>query len=437
MIEDLQPSRFSEKLLRVSLIILPFVSYAGLVGLAGVLILVAKNNKVLVPNSLVKKALLGISFALVVSSVFAYNKQEALLQLTNFLPFFALFVVLAFLLRRPKKLEQIATDLVIASIPINITSFLEYVLKSPAIAATASQQSALAWFFRHDYGHRANSFFGHPNILASYLVVIFGLGLGLILQVSVEQRLLKSVGAIATNQALVGRTKFYQDLNTKTLLLFVSTYLNLVGIFSSGSRNGIVIAISQILIFSFFVKVNRTVFITGITSLLVIVGSVVSMGIGGRVFSLSGIINDPRVNVWNIALDLALEKPFLGWGLGNYKLIYPLRNHDPIYIYIAHPHNFWVLLGTETGLVILFALTGLVGYICYRGVRAVLAQQADTPRAIALGYLLAFWGCTTFALFDVTFYDARVNVLNWLVLAGICSFGWVRNERVRSGEGKG
>ena len=38
---------------------------------------------------------------------------------------------------------------------------------------------------------------------------------------------------------------------------------------------------------------------------------------------------------------------------------------------------------------------------------------------ILLSYVLAFTGCILFSLFDVTLFDARINVLSWFLLAGI------------------
>jgi O-antigen ligase len=121
------------------------------------------------------------------------------------------------------------------------------------------------------------------------------------------------------------------------------------------------------------------------------------------------------------------ERPWLGWGLGNFKFLYPPRLIDPEYQDIFHPHNIWLLLGTEAGIPVMILMSLLVGFIGYRAVQYCLtpAQKTDHPslqvsgRAIALGYLLAFWGCLGFALFDVTFYDVRVNALNWTILAAL------------------
>jgi hypothetical protein len=95
--------------------------------------------------------------------------------------------------------------------------------------------------------------------------------------------------------------------------------------------------------------------------------------------------------------------------------------------HFAHPHNFWLLLASEAGFPVMFGLTTLAGYICYQGIQVLLFEQADLSRHwLLLGYLLAFSGCTSFALFDCTFYDIQVNVTNWLVLA--CIYKYVELE---------
>jgi O-antigen ligase len=128
------------------------------------------------------------------------------------------------------------------------------------------------------------------------------------------------------------------------------------------------------------------------------------------------------VRVWQIALELIGDRPWLGWGLGNYKILYPSFPHDPEYDVVFHPHNFWLLLGAEAGIPVAIAFTVWVGYLCYRAVRVLLQNQLEPPvRSILLAYLLGFAGCIAFAFFDVTFYDARTNIVDWVLLAGIYS----------------
>jgi O-antigen ligase len=143
------------------------------------------------------------------------------------------------------------------------------------------------------------------------------------------------------------------------------------------------------------------------------------LGIGGRSLVLSTWSNDPRVQVWQFALGLVGDRPWLGWGLGNYKLLFP-EGLIPGYTYIGHPHNFWLLLAVEVGIPVMVGLTLWVGWVCYRGVRLLWTGALKSDRrAVFLGYCFGFLGCVAFGLFDVTLYDVRVNLMNWVLLAGI------------------
>jgi hypothetical protein len=409
MVES-QAFRFYQKVARFSFIGLPYLNYLSFLGLFFVLVFLIRKFYRTVLKSSVCISLLAVSGLMILSSAFAFSKGEAFLQLTNFLPFFVFFGFLPFLFKGSEKLEQLAIDLVITSIPINIVAFVEYLIKSPYLPGFIQRWQFIDWLRSAPHKGRAMVMFEHPNALASYLVLILGLGLGLILLQSVQR------GGIGDRPIRL------QRVYPPNWLIYAAVYLNLLGIFSSGSRNGMLIAISQLVVFSFFVKTNRTILISGLLSLLAVVIAAALVGIGGRAVSLEGLTHDPRVGVWQIALELIWERPLLGWGLGNYKFLYPARIIDPAFDKIFHPHNFWLLLASEAGLLVMIGLTVIVSYICFRAVRLLVTRQlAASNRPLMLGYLFAFWGCVAFALFDVTFYDARINVLNWIILAGIYS----------------
>jgi O-antigen ligase len=392
------------RLFQASIISLPYLYYPSIVGLGLTPLLVLARFRQVALDRLTRNTLLVITGLLLLSSLFAFDRGEAFLQLTNFLPFFLLFAVLPLLLKGTERLERLAMDLVIATIPINLLAFVEYVLRSNFIPKAMRRLPLTHWYRSRPHMGRAMVMFGHPNALASYLVLIFGLGLGLILCHAIRKQF----------EGGGGKTTF------RTWLLYGGTFLNLLGIFSSGSRNGLLVAVSQLILFSLFTKASRAILLAG-TSLLGVVVGAAWLGVGGRSLFQSAWEDDPRIAVWKFALGLIQERPWLGWGLGNFKFQYP-PELIPGYKYIAHPHNFWLLLASEAGIPVMILFTLLVGYICYRSVRLLLSGQLKPlDNAVLLAYLFAFWGCVSFALFDVTFYDIRLNALNWVVLAGIYS----------------
>ncbi|MBF2074478.1 MAG: O-antigen ligase family protein [Synechococcales cyanobacterium C42_A2020_086] len=395
---------FCWQLFRFSLVSLPYLYFAVFPGFFVVMgQLLAKFRRTAL-EPITGYLVLAITGFLLLSSLAAANREEALLQLANFLPYLLLFSLLPYLLQPLTRLGQLATDVVIATIPINLLALLEYVLRSEFIPRWVRRLPLARWYRSRPHVGRAMVMFGHPNALAGYLVLILGLGLGLLLYHAQQQSVLKTDG---------------RGDRLRRTLLYIGTFACLLGIFSSGSRNGLLVALSQLLLVCLFAKPSRKLAIAGLMGVVGLIAGAALLGIGRRSLDPAAWTNDPRIEVWRFAGELIQQRPWLGWGLGNFKLLYP-PGLIPDYEYIAHPHNVWLLLAAEAGLPMMMLFTLFVGRICYRAVRRLITGSLPSSEsAILLAYLLSFWGCLAFALFDVTFYDARINAMHWVVLAGL------------------
>ncbi|MBF2088702.1 MAG: O-antigen ligase family protein [Synechococcales cyanobacterium K32_A2020_035] len=410
--------KWSQRIFRLSLLSLPYISYVCFPGLLFVMGAVAQRFRRLAVDRWIGCGLMGVSGLMVLSAWFAYNRGEALLHLWNFLPFFLLFSLLPFVLNRTEQLEKLALDIVLVSIPINLYALVQYIAKLRILPRDIRRFPLVLWLRQTPHRERALSVFDHPNTLASFLVLVLALGLGLIIKRSLDaQRSLPEAGPaywIASRW------------------LYAATYANLVGIFCSGSRNGVLIAVAQIITASILIKVNYKMFWVGLVGLGAIIVSILGMGLGGRSLSLNIFTQDPRLGIWKIGWTLMQERPWLGWGLGNFKFLYPERNDMGLPM-VTHPHNFWLLMGCEVGVLAMVIMTLTIGYICFKAVWLLLDQGlSQSHNAILLGYLMAFGGCTLFSLFDVTFYDSRINIMNWFVLAGIYTFTQLSSAQGRS-----
>ena len=416
--------RFLGGLVLVSLVLLPYVVYLGLAGLILFMGLVIYRSGSAMRSLLWYQGFGLLTVILCLNGLWARFQGEALLQLANFLPFFALFAALSVFLSEARSraiiLERWVTGLLIATVPINVLALVEYWLRSPAMMAELSQSDRWHDFYQLHYGHRAYMMFHHPNIMACFLIMVFGMALGLVLQ-RLNQN--QSGGQYDSHQhpqsqdvALpIGVVNLWQGW----IGLSTAIGLILAGIFVTGSRNGILIAVIQLVCFGIIARRHRLVAIAGLGSVVAIVLAVAVMGIGGRTLSLDIFTNDPRVLVWQFAWDYIQQRPLLGWGLGSYKLMY-VPDSIPNYPNINHAHNFWVTLAAETGLPTTFVFTGIIGRICYCSVRRLIAAtKAIAGSSISVGCGLAFLGICLFCLFDVPIFDARINIMGWLSLAGL------------------
>jgi O-antigen ligase len=196
--------------------------------------------------------------------------------------------------------------------------------------------------------------------------------------------------------------------------------LTLGCLFASGSRNGLLAAIALMVVSLLRMRTNRWVRLLGLAGITLVVVTTLSFGVAGRSFSWSWVTDDPRVQVWQLAWQMILDEPILGQGLGNYKLLY--NGEIPLYTYIAHAHNFWLTMAAEAGLIVTVLFTLAIGLICYRGYRAFTSlKSAVSHQALLMGYGLAFFGIILFSLLDITYFEARVNVVTWLSLSVIAA----------------
>ena len=393
------------KIFRFSPIALPYLSYVGIVGLLTDTIYLWKTFRRSPLDLRIRQGLWLISGLMVISSCLAFDRGEAFLQLTNYFPYFLMFAVLPYFLKGIVQLERLALDLVLTSMPLNLLAFGEYLLRSPWVSRPVRRLGWVKWLRDRPHEGRAMVTFGHPNALAAYLVVVFGLGLGLILCYHWR----RSIG---------------QSDKPHPALLYAATFLNLLGIFSAGSRNGLLVAVSQLVLVSLLSRASRAIWIAGLVSIGSILAGVAALGLGGRTQLVGTWTDESRLLIWRIAIDMIRERPLFGWGLGNYKFQYPLRivGLNAQETYVGHPHNLWLMLGCEAGLLVAIALTIWVGVICFRAVKQLM-QAPVSDRAIILSYLAAFWGCMAFSLFDVPLFDARLNAMGWLLLAGLWRLG--------------
>lgn len=404
----------------ISLVILPYASYLGLVGLGLMLLgwLVAYPQEIW--HRLCHQGWLWLTLGMGLSIVFAENPVQAALQSTNFWPFFVFFAGLSiYITRLPQpfqSLEQWAFWLLMASIPINLRALVEYLFATaPLLKPTLDINGAgqvMSW------ASRVDSVFGNPNVLAAYLVIVFGLGLGLCLQ-TLHLTTAQKTQSPASPRSITGvaRSRLSSLLPQRIRWTYGATALIPIGILCSGSRNGVLALILQLLIATALMRRHRQLLWVGLGGATAIFIGMLHWGIGGRSIPEAFSSSQIRLDIWKMALPIIQQHPWLGIGFGGFQANY-VPNSIPYHPFLAHLHNLWLHLAAEAGLPVMLIFTGIVGWICYRAVRHYsLSTWCRGDRPLLIGYGLGFLACVLFAMFDITLFDVRVNLLGWVMLA--------------------
>ena len=389
-----------------ALVVLPFASYLSLAVLVALMVSALAQRGHAIGQRLWQQGYGLLTLGLIVSACLAVHRGDAWLQLANFLPYFLMVGVLStaqsFRSTSPLWIT-IAQAILLGSLPFSLTALIEYIVRFPHITAWVGDWPMFQWVFDVSFtGHRAQGGLSHPNILSNYLVIVLGLGLGL----------------------LVGQVRSALGLSSRMIAaIAVATGFASIGIFCTSSRNGLMAAVILLLIAGYLARRYRWVWMLGLVIGSAITVGLILMGFGGRHLSMALFTNDPRITAWQIALDLIQQRPLVGWGLGGFSHQYvpfSIIGHERLF----HPHNLWLYLAGDIGIPTTLLFCWVVGRTYFSGIRRLISDSHNTA---LLSYVLSFTGCILFALFDVTLFDARINVLGWFLLAGISTLASSRS----------
>ncbi len=333
----------------------------------------------------------GLALALVVSTVFSVTPERSWLGLFNFLPYFPVFAALGVLLDRPQRWRRLAWILVVGSLPVvgfGIAQLLGGGGNPPG---------------------RMCSFFAYANVFACYVLVTFTLTL--------------SLGVESLQSASPGRERW---------LLLASLLGNIAALVWADSRNAWGNAFLVALAFVVYGgwRWLRLVIGAGGATVLgaafaprpwrdwlrLLVPAFFWARLTDKLYPHRPIVQ-LRTTQWGFAWSMAQERPWTGWGLRSFTPLYEAKMH----IWLGHPHDLWLMLAAETGIVTAVAFYLWVGWILVAAGRALL-QGDRADQGLALGYWLAFLALSSFYLLDIPLFDLRVNLLGWMVLAVVANF---------------
>ena len=141
-----------------------------------------------------------------------------------------------------------------------------------------------------------------------------------------------------------------------------------------------------------------------------------------------------RLGVWTNSVELAKERPLLGWGLGSFSPVYDHKNQwwwpPPRPIWLT-AHNLYLNIAVERGLLGVAALALLIwgGAICIRrGLRGETLEE----RQLTLGLALSFGGFLIYGIVQYLFFLKNIEFLVWILLGTLAAMTPVKETPSRS-----
>ena len=366
----------------------------------------------------VNQAYFGLSLWMIFTTIIAFNIPTAAGGLANFLPYFFLTAITSYIIRTPTQFIHFLWLLVLSSLMVSGFGVLQAVIDRPdwIFPKVIFDSYPIPMGFSPD--RRIQSFFGHFNETAAYLLMILPIALhfalGKVKSISKSQQ---AIAAIAL------------ALGTCVLIL-------------TGSRNAWGLAILGAVALAIYYRQWLLVAGFGIISL------VITWGVFGQKFGLGGeavrsllpegFVNrlastvDPslgayastadRLNVWKFALSLISQHPIQGWGLRNFPLVaesmgYDLRG-------LPHEHNLFLAIAVGAGIPALLGFIGIIGWTIWTSLKSALIKDSEGMIVVVtigvMLFLMSGW-------LDLVLYEPRLSMVLWLLLGGM--YGLTRHNK--------
>ena len=130
-------------------------------------------------------------------------------------------------------------------------------------------------------------------------------------------------------------------------------------------------------------------------------------------------ISNFRLNLWGSTISKIINKPLLGWGAGSYALV--LLSTFKINS-VTHAHSLPLELAFNYGIPVALIICGFILIICVKSGQIIFKQRKNSFK----NYIDRAWFASTIVLLsshltDVTYYDGRISLSIWILLAGLKS----------------
>jgi len=237
--------------------------------------------------------------------------------------------------------------------------------------------------------------FGNPNLWAAFLVSTIPFAIAKLFQTKGEMKRLLYV-----------------------LVVFIFGF----SLYLTGSRAGIGAGICAVLLFFglglLFRIIGSRCWVTGFFWLVVLI---LTWGFIFRKQLISYFALRDRIFIWQGALQMIRQKPFLGWGVGNFAVFFPqFAPHQLNQIYpddfVAHAHNEFLNITAELGIIGLVLFFWFL-FRVFRIIKRNISRGENNIRLLTLAAASSISGVIIISLFDVSLRFVFTAIYWWLAIA--------------------
>ena len=339
----------------------------------------------------------------------ALDKNLIWIGLLNWLPLFWCFWSFQKYLKTEKERSLTAKIFIIGSIPVLISGFCQYFLGK--YGPYRLFNNLIIWYQRplgDDGG--VTGLFNNYNYAGAWLCIIFPLCLGFLFNTHKKNTL------NYINFTIVSSFTIMIVLTTSRaaiLAMFIS-YL----ILEKFSRRKLFTILISIFSITFLFKILSMVNI----DINNYIKGFLPSGILNKIasFNISSLDTLPRFDIWSKSISLINQNLFIGYGAGSFPNIYEISNGN--FEGIQHTHNIFLELTFNHGLLVAFLIVfTMINILISASTKNHLINEKQGLSFIDRAWIISFANFLLIHMFDITYFDGRISILSWTLLAGLRS----------------
>ena len=124
-----------------------------------------------------------------------------------------------------------------------------------------------------------------------------------------------------------------------------------------------------------------------------------------------------RLEIWNQSITYIMKRPFWGWGAASFPILYEAATKT----YVTHPHNLLLELSISYGVPITALIFSSVLFITTLSFKKIYRNNIKglIDNISEKAWFSSFFVLFTSQFFDIQYFDGRISVTFWILLAGL------------------
>ena len=355
-----------------------------------------------------------INSTLNLSQITNQTASNIFLGLANWIPYFILFYSSQIYLNNPEKRKMFSRVFISGSLPLLVSCILQSIFKIYGPFTTL--YGSVVWFQKPiNSVSGITGLFSNQNYTGLWLSILL---IFLFYEIKSSKRNLK-IKFIPT--ILISLTAYFLILTESRNAFFGM----LIGIFSFLKRKYLLIIP---LLLSIVLVMQRLIF-NNISQNLIFFDNLFNIKLFNKLFAFDFVnfLNYPRIEIYTFASKFILESPLLGWGPSTFNILFEkdlLTNNPDILIYtsVQHTHNIAFELAYNFGIPLAIIMSLFIFVILKNSLLVIFKKSKQNAEFL----INKTWFLSVIILLisqvnDVTYYEGKISILIWILLAGLKS----------------